>query len=333
MKTVNMILTKNIDGIIYKLLVASSPSLIKTKDGKTLTKVLNEIKDALDNVYTKKEIEDMISEITGGKAVLTEDAVNKLIMAYVSEAEDAGLNTDDKTIIGAINELKNSSSSISEDEINKLIAKYSLEVEDENLNTENKTIISAINELHDNSSSINENDINNIVDKYVTTKEVSTLKSANKTIEGAINEVVTRLSDTIDEDTVKELINDSFDTVEKDELKTTNKTIVSAINEVFQSVSKGKEIIASAITDRGVLTSSDATFSEMGENIINIPEPEILSKLRISNIVSGIKTSVSYSNKVSNNVTLKSDTYEYHNAELSNPVTLTVANYTTKESE
>ena len=76
MKTVNMILTKNIDGIIYKLLVASSPSLIKTKDGKTLTKVLNEIKDALDNVYTKKEIEDMISEITGGKAVLTEDAVN-----------------------------------------------------------------------------------------------------------------------------------------------------------------------------------------------------------------------------------------------------------------
>lgn len=290
MKTVNMILTKNIDGIIYKLLVASSPSLIKTKDGKTLTKVLNEIKDALDNVYTKKEIEDMISEITGGKAVLTEDAVNKLIMAYVSEAEDAGLNTDNKTIIGAINELKNSSSSISEDEINELIAKYSLEVIDENLNTENKTIVGAINELHDNTS-------------------------------------------TMDEDDVKELISDSFDTVEKDSLKTTNKTIVSAINEVFQSVSKGKEIIASAITDRGVLTSSDATFSEMGENIINIPEPEILSKLRISNNVSGIKTSVSYSNKVSNNVTLKSDTYEYHNAELSNPVTLTVANYTTKESE
>lgn len=290
MKTVNMILTKNIDGIIYKLLVASSPSLIKTKDGKTLTKVLNEIKDALDNVYTKKEIEDMISEITGGKAVLTEDAVNKLIMAYVSKTEDAGLNTDDKTIIGAINELKNSSSSISEDEINELIAKYSLEVIDENLNTENKTIVGAINELHDNTS-------------------------------------------TMDEDDVKELISDSFDTVEKNELKTTNKTIVSAINEVFQSVSKGKEIIASAITDRGVLTSSDATFSEMGENIINIPEPEILSKLRISNNVSGIKTSVSYSNKVSNNVTLKSDTYEYHNVELGNPVTLTVANYTTKESE
>ena len=290
MKTVNMILTKNIDGIIYKLLVASSPSLIKTKDGKTLTKVLNEMKDALDNVYTKKEIEDMISEITGGKAVLTEDAVNKLIMAYVSKTKDAGLNTDDKTIIGAINELKNSSSSISEDEINELIAKYSLEVIDENLNTENKTIVGAINELHDNTS-------------------------------------------TMDEDDVKELISDSFDTVEKDNLKTTNKTIVSAINEVFQSVSKGKEIIASAITDRGVLTSSDATFSEMGENIINIPEPEILSKLRISNNVSGIKTSVSYSNKVSNNVTLKSDTYEYHNAELSNPVTLTVANYTTKESE
>ena len=290
MKTVNMILTKNIDGIIYKLLVASSPSLIKTKDGKTLTKVLNEIKDALDNVYTKKEIEDMISEITGGKAVLTEDAVNKLIMAYVSETEDAGLETDNKTIIGAINELKNSSSSISEDEINELIAKYSLEVIDENLNTENKTIVGAINELHDNTS-------------------------------------------TMDEDDVKELISDSFDTVEKDNLKTTNKTIVSAINEVFQSVSKGKEIIASAITDRGVPTSSDATFSEMGENIINIPEPEILSKLRISNNVSGIKTSVSYSNKVSNNVTLKSDTYEYHNAELSNPVTLTVANYTTKESE
>lgn len=54
-------------------------------------------------------------------------------------------------------------------------------------------------------------------------------------------------------------------------LTTTDKTsLVDAINEVFTSVSNGKSLIASAITDKGVTTSNDATFQTMANNISSI---------------------------------------------------------------
>jgi len=49
-----------------------------------------------------------------------------------------------------------------------------------------------------------------------------------------------------------------------------NKAIASKLNEVFQSVSNGKELIASAITDKGIETDATAEFSTMAENISNI---------------------------------------------------------------
>lgn len=55
-------------------------------------------------------------------------------------------------------------------------------------------------------------------------------------------------------------------------LPTTDKSsVVASMSEVFQNVSSGKTSIASAITDKGVTTSSDATFSQMATNILNIP--------------------------------------------------------------
>lgn len=54
-------------------------------------------------------------------------------------------------------------------------------------------------------------------------------------------------------------------------LSTTSKTsLVSAINETFTNVSNGKSLVASAITDKGISTSSDATFQTMATNISNI---------------------------------------------------------------
>ena len=46
--------------------------------------------------------------------------------------------------------------------------------------------------------------------------------------------------------------------------------IYTAINELKTSVSNGKSLIASAITDKGVSTASDATFQTMANNIRNI---------------------------------------------------------------
>ena len=55
-------------------------------------------------------------------------------------------------------------------------------------------------------------------------------------------------------------------------LPTTDKSsLVAAISETFTNVSNGKALVASAITDKGVQTASDATLSVMAQNIENIP--------------------------------------------------------------
>ena len=46
--------------------------------------------------------------------------------------------------------------------------------------------------------------------------------------------------------------------------------ITLAVNECFQSVSNGKTLIASAITDKRVATDATATFAQMAENISKI---------------------------------------------------------------
>lgn len=46
------------------------------------------------------------------------------------------------------------------------------------------------------------------------------------------------------------------------------------MNDLFQSVSDGKELIAEAITDKGVTTSANASFSTMANNIRNINTSE-----------------------------------------------------------
>lgn len=59
------------------------------------------------------------------------------------------------------------------------------------------------------------------------------------------------------------------------QLTTTAKDIKGAINEVFLSVSNGKQLIATAITDKGITTSSDSTFQTMAANIKNISSKNI----------------------------------------------------------
>ena len=53
-------------------------------------------------------------------------------------------------------------------------------------------------------------------------------------------------------------------------LSTTSQTIVGSLNECFQSVSNGKSLIATAITDKGVQTAATDSFSTMATNISNI---------------------------------------------------------------
>lgn len=50
----------------------------------------------------------------------------------------------------------------------------------------------------------------------------------------------------------------------------TSTDVQSAVSELFTSVSEGKALIASAITDKGVDTAADATFQAMRDNILTI---------------------------------------------------------------
>ena len=57
--------------------------------------------------------------------------------------------------------------------------------------------------------------------------------------------------------------------------------VQDAIDSCFQSVSNGKALVASAITDKGVTTASDATFATIANNInsIEIESSESISQL------------------------------------------------------
>lgn len=85
----------------------------------------------------------------------------------------------------------------------------------------------------------------------------------------------------------------------------TSNTVQGAIDQLFTSVSNGKISIASAITDKGVSTSSSDSFSTMSSNIRNIPSGNI--EVTESNFaIQSISSSIS-SDKLSVSVTIPSD--------------------------
>ena len=54
------------------------------------------------------------------------------------------------------------------------------------------------------------------------------------------------------------------------------------VEECFRSVSDGKALLASAITDKGVTTAQDATFAIMAENIARIAGVSVTDSIKIS---------------------------------------------------
>lgn len=76
-------------------------------------------------------------------------------------------------------------------------------------------------------------------------------------------------------------------------LQTTNQSdIVGAVNELFQDVDNGKTLIASAITDKGINTSADATFDDMATNIRSIESDGNAKLQELANEVTTAATDV-----------------------------------------
>ena len=124
-------------------------------------------------------------------------------------------------------------------------------------------------------------------------KSDNSLETTSKEIVGAINEVNSQYKDIANE------IGDKT-------LNTTAQDLKGAINEVFQSVSNGKQLIATAITDKGVNTSSDDTFQAMATNI--------------GKISSGSSTTYSVTNNLShavnNNTNTRVEKYNSYSANI-----------------
>lgn len=63
---------------------------------------------------------------------------------------------------------------------------------------------------------------------------------------------------------------------------------IGDVNNLFQSVSNGKTLVASAITDKGVNTANDATFQTMANNISLIENFDV-GNLKPEDIVEGVQ--------------------------------------------
>lgn len=140
--------------------------------------------------------------------------------------------------------------------------------------------------------------LENKVDK-VTGKGLSTVdftKSYETKLKGLENYNDTKVKEDIK--TINTQLGDIANELGKNEdgsdivLKTTDKTVKGAINEVFQNVSNGKKLIATAITDKGVETNSDATFQVMANNISKIETN--VTKTDISNYAVSILSKNKY---------------------------------------
>lgn len=77
-------------------------------------------------------------------------------------------------------------------------------------------------------------------------------------------------------DDIVELLNSIGDVSQLD--TQAKSTLVAAINELFTSVSDGKAMVAAAITDMGVSTAANASFSTMANNIRELGGPAALVK-------------------------------------------------------
>ena len=105
--------------------------------------------------------------------------------------------------------------------------------------------------------------------------EVATKKYVDDAIENIETSGGSNINDTTASATTTYSSNKIETIIGSATLNTSAQDLKGAINEVFQNVSNGKQLIATAITDKGVATSSNSTFQTMADNIKNISSANI----------------------------------------------------------
>lgn len=107
-------------------------------------------------------------------------------------------------------------------------------------------------------------------EEYVNLKITNLINSAPETLD-TIGEVAKALQE---HQNVADALNSAIgNKVDKTDIEglASQSYVDTKVNELFQNVSDGKELIASAITDKGVYASEDETFQELSNKISLIP--------------------------------------------------------------
>lgn len=230
-----------------------------------------------DNLYaTETYVQNKIAEAQVGESVdLSEYALKVDLNEKVDKVSGKGLSTNDYTTAEK-NKLANLSTVATSGSYNDLTDKPTIPTKTSQLTNDSSFASESYVTNAINNAQLGGGDGSNVDLSNYQTKSDNTLTTNSKTIVGAINELDTKSIKAVNYSTIDTTIEDSVSN-RLTELETSkaDKTYVdqqiSNINtelaEVKQSVSNGKSLIASAITDKGIETLSDATFQTMADNI------------------------------------------------------------------
>lgn len=202
-----------------------------------------------DNLYaTETYVQNKIAEAqVGGDIDLSSYALKVDLNEKVDKVSGKGLSTNDYT-----NEEKNKLSNLStvatSGNYNDLTNKPSIPTKTSELTNDSSFASESYVTNAINNAQLGGGDGSSVDLSDYQTKSDNTLTTDTKTITGAINELDTNKTD-------KTYVDQQISNINTE------------LAEVKQSVSNGKSLIASAITDKGIETLSDATFQTMANNI------------------------------------------------------------------
>lgn len=266
--------------------------------------IKNQSQDEL--LATKESLNSEITRATNKENDIIEDLDSEIARAKSAENSNANSITNEVTRATTVEE---NISAILQEHIDNSnnphnITKEQLGIENiDNTSDMNKPVSTAQQNTLDtailthNASNLSHEDIRLLIS--VLTNRLNALADSDDTTLDQLSEIVEYIKnnkDLIDGITTSKInVSDIISNLIQVQENTTSGKLVDAlvVKEVFQSVSDGKELIASAITDKGVQTDADASFTVMADNIGQI--------FSYNNIVTDVFV-CNYTNHITNSV-------------------------------
>ena len=282
----------------------------------TIKELISQIKT--ENESSDKEIKELINSLDSSRI---EDLKTLRELISQLETNNSADSETVKELIESLEEKESLRQAELKEEFEKI--KGSISLIDEKFSSSHAQIIALINELKDKSSEDNKKLLEMLtkMDGELTGIEDDSLSQINDKLSGMedkysellvslenlfstdLNKISSNINSKYDElnenvtngyDQINENVNNRFDSLSvsftsgSEDVKKDLKEIKETLQLVFQSVSDGKKLIASAITDKLVDSSKDASFANLacnialiGTDVLNVEPSRILSGTRV----------------------------------------------------